>query len=174
MRALPAGTAERLALALIVVLPFLFYPADVHGHSIFLGLPLALGVSAVLLWQQRGWVRRGSHNPLLLAFLGLLAIATLAALLSSDPATSLSRALYLLAFGAFALGLAASLARRRLTPEHESDPGNDCLSLPSLRLQAGTVALWHRDGSDRRDATLRRSRSSKQPAESRTDEAEVT
>jgi O-antigen ligase len=116
MSALPSGTTERLTLALIAVLPFLFYPADVHGHSIFLGLPLALAVSAALLWQNRGWLRGALRSPLLLAFAALLAIATLAAVLSTDPATSLSRALYLFAFGAFALGLGASIAAQRLTP----------------------------------------------------------
>jgi O-antigen ligase len=117
MRALPSGTSERLALALLALLPFLFYPADVHGHSIFLGLPLALAISAVLLWEQRDWVLERTRAPLLVAFVVLLAIATVAAILSTDPATSLSRALYLFTFGAFALALAAALARRRLTVE---------------------------------------------------------
>jgi hypothetical protein len=30
------------------------------------------------------------------------------------------------------------------------------LSLPSLRWQAGTVAMWQRDGQNRRTVTLRR------------------
>jgi len=37
------------------------------------------------------------------------------------------------------------------------NPRNVRLFLPSLRWQAGTVALSHRDGPDRRDVTLRRS-----------------
>ena len=117
MRALPTGTSERLALALLIVLPFLFYPADVHGHSIFLGLPFALAIAAALLWQSRRWLLGSARTPLLIVFGFLLALATLAALLSTDVATALSRDLYLFTFGAFALGIGASLAQRRLTSE---------------------------------------------------------
>src|SRR5690242_19920007 len=39
-------------------------------------------------------------------------------------------------------------------PRHP--PGGHRLSLPSLSWQAGTVALWHCDGQNRRDVTLRR------------------
>jgi hypothetical protein len=48
-------------------------------------------------------------------------------------------------------------ARPRPGAAGRADPGSARLSLPSLRWQAGTVALWQRDGSDRRVATLRRS-----------------
>ena len=147
MRELPAGIGERLALALLVVLPFLFYPADVHGHSIFLGLPFALAISAALLWEHRDWVRERARAPLLIAFVVLLAIATLAAILSTDPATSLSRVLYLFAFGAFALGLGASLARRRLTVEQVAWAvvAGGVLSAVAILLQFGAQYAFGRE-----------------------------
>src|SRR5689334_8669377 len=48
-----AARPEHAALSLIVVLPFLIYPAQTGGLSLFAGAGLALAVSILLLLTQR-------------------------------------------------------------------------------------------------------------------------
>jgi O-antigen ligase len=106
---------ERTALGLIVVLPFLFYPASIGGFSLFLGVPAFGFVSIVLLTRTRpplGVLRRDLP---VVSFALLMAAALVAALLSDDQLTAFSRVAYLLLFGLVAFSVAGSIAAGRLT-----------------------------------------------------------
>ena len=95
-------TRPRWALwGFLAFLPFFIYPVTIGQLSLFLGLPAALAVSAVLVAGVNSRPRGAIMLPT--ASFSALAIAALAsALLSSDPAHALSRVLYLISFGAFA------------------------------------------------------------------------
>jgi O-antigen ligase len=147
MTRLPATLPERLVLALICTLPFFVYPAAVGGHSLFLGLPLSLAVSALLLANDVPWLRTLARSPLVISFALLLAIASLAALISVDVATSLSRVLYLFSFGTFALALASALRRGRLSREQVAWAivAGGSLAAAALLLQSAAQFVFGQD-----------------------------
>jgi O-antigen ligase len=106
---------ERTALGLIVLLPFMIYPASVGDFSIFLAVPLFGYTSIVLLTRQRGGLAKLRRDLPVLAFAILLAIAVATATAAIEPTTAFSRVTYLALFGLFAFALATSLANGRLT-----------------------------------------------------------
>ncbi|MGI8461545.1 MAG: O-antigen ligase family protein [Solirubrobacterales bacterium] len=112
---LATAVPERTALALIVALPFLFYPATIGEFSLFLAVPLFGYTSVVLLTRQTASFHRLGRVLPAIAFGILLAITVVVALLSADQAAGLSRSLYLTLFGLFAWSLAATLADGRLS-----------------------------------------------------------
>jgi O-antigen ligase len=108
---------DRTALALITVLPFLFYPAVVGGYSIFLAVPLFGFVSVVILLRERAKLHRLRGLLPQTTFAILAAIAILAATLSENQATAFSRVTYLVLFGVVAAALALSIRSGTLTRE---------------------------------------------------------
>jgi O-antigen ligase len=107
---------ERAALALIVAVPFLFYPASVGGFSIYLGLPIALLVSVSLMLRTfgAGGVVRSPRLPSAL-FVLLLVAGLVSTALSREPSTGVTRLVSLTTFAAFGTAIAFALANRRLT-----------------------------------------------------------
>jgi O-antigen ligase len=115
--AIAVAAPERTALGLIVILPFLFYPASVGGFSLFLGVPLFGFTGLTLVARQHGSLRVVRRLLPLTAFGVLAAIAIATAGISSDKATAFSRVLYLLLFGWFAFAVVTSLLSGRMTRE---------------------------------------------------------
>jgi O-antigen ligase len=112
-----AAAPERTALGLIVVLPFMFYPAAVGGFSLFVAVPTFGFTGLMLMMRQRSslhGMRRLLPVPL---FALLVVIAIYTSVASSDLATAFSRVLYLALFGWFAWALATSIFSGRLTRE---------------------------------------------------------
>lgn len=110
-----AAAPERMALGLIVALPFLIYPASTGTLSVFLGIPLFGFTSLMLLSRLRDSLHGLRYVLPIVAFGLLVVIATFASVLSSDPTFALTRVAYLLLFGLFALALAATIRSGRLT-----------------------------------------------------------
>jgi uncharacterized protein (TIGR03382 family) len=105
---------ERSALTLVVLVPFGVYPVSAGGFSVFLALPVALGVAAGVALIARP--ARGAVALPLLPFAILLAVALVSVVHSADPTTGASRLVYLVAFGLFAWAIAALVAAGLLTP----------------------------------------------------------
>jgi O-antigen ligase len=106
---------EHAALGVIVVLPFLVYPASAGGLSLFVAVPLVATASVALLLAQRGSLSRLRRRLSVRAFAVLFVIAAAAAAHSTSISTAGSRLVYLALFGLFAWALAASITAGRLT-----------------------------------------------------------
>jgi glycosyltransferase involved in cell wall biosynthesis/O-antigen ligase len=107
---------EQAVLGLVAAMPFLVYPLSTGGLSLFVGLPLALLVSASLLARTGGRAGRPVAVPAI-AFGVLVLVASASAGLSAEPRTSLSRVLYLAAFGLLAWALARAISRGLVSSE---------------------------------------------------------
>lgn len=112
-----AAAPERTALGLIVVLPFMFYPAAVGGFSLFLAVPTFGFTGLMLMMRQRSSLHGMRRLLPVPVFALLVVIAIYTSVASTDLATSLSRVLYLALFGWFAWALATSLFAGRLSRE---------------------------------------------------------
>jgi O-antigen ligase len=112
-----ARAPERFCLALLVALPFMVYPVEVGGFSLFLGVPL-FGLAALALTvRHRSSLDRLRGLLPVGAFAVLAVAAVLAAALSTDLDTAFSRVLYLLLFGWVAGALALAIVAGALRPE---------------------------------------------------------
>jgi O-antigen ligase len=114
---LAVAIPERMVLALIVLLPFFFYPVTLAGFSLFLAVPAFGFVAIVLLTRHRPTLGMLRQDLPVLAFGLLLAAAVLTSTLSIDPLTTFSRVSYIVLFGLVAFAISASIAAGRLTRE---------------------------------------------------------
>jgi O-antigen ligase len=105
---------EHAALGVIVVLPFMFYPASTGGLSLFAAVPLIGGASVAMVLAQHGSPARLRHRLAGRLFAVVLVVAGVIALHSIEPSKALSRVLYLAMFGLLAWALAASITAGRL------------------------------------------------------------
>lgn len=106
---------ERTAVALIVALPFFFYPTTVGQFSLFLAVPTFGFVALILTLRERAVLQR-LHGALpVAAYAALVVIAIAMAALSDDPTTAFTRVVYLVLFGWFAGALALTLQDGRLS-----------------------------------------------------------
>jgi O-antigen ligase len=112
---LATAAPERTALALLVALPFLFYPATVGSLSLFIALPLFGYTGLTMMLRARRTSGALSRQLPVAAFALLLAFAVAAATLSTDVSRAFSRVLYLLLFGWFAWALASAILSGRLS-----------------------------------------------------------
>jgi O-antigen ligase len=97
-------------LLFLAVLPFFTYVASVHSFSLFLGLPVGVLLSLVIL-RHTGLIG-GRDVKLPVASWGLLVgVAAISALASGHTTSAGSRVVYLAAFGLFAFAVAKAVAR---------------------------------------------------------------
>jgi hypothetical protein len=108
--AYPAGAA----LIFIAILPLGFYLPLAVGASLFVGLPVALLIAFGILMRLRDVPARRFEAPAAL-FVALVAITTVAGVLSADPKRSMTRVIYLLSFGAFAWAIGRAVDAGLLT-----------------------------------------------------------
>jgi O-antigen ligase len=112
---LATAAPERTALALLVALPFLIYPATVGSLSLFLALPLFGYTGLTMMMRARGTSSALSRQLPVGAFALLLTFAIFAATLSDDTSRAFSRVVYLALFGWFAWALATALTSGRMS-----------------------------------------------------------
>ena len=114
---LAVANPERMALALIILLPWMIYPIAVGGFSVFLAIP-TFGVTGVLmLMRARGASAVVARALPAKLFAILIAFAIAASLTAVEPITAITRTAYLLLFGFFAWALASSLVAGRVSRE---------------------------------------------------------
>lgn len=114
---LAVAAPTRMALALLVALPLMVYPARVGEFSVFLAVPLFGVTSIALVLGERATLHRLREILPLRTFAVLVVTALIAAALSSDVARGSSRVLYLVLYGVLAWALATALLTRRLTAQ---------------------------------------------------------
>jgi hypothetical protein len=106
---------ERSALALIVLIPFMIVPFRSGSTSVFLGMPFAFVIGLSLMLRCRGAAVWRQPHLYFGFFLLLLVPMVTASIASPDFVRGMTRIIFVIIYGTFAVGLGTAIASERLS-----------------------------------------------------------